>query len=56
MPYAMQLVQPIALIVNDGVVLHVAGAEVATHQLLLLHLDLLRGMHVLMVMAQLDVL
>lgn len=34
--------------------LSVAGAEVATHQLLVPHLDLLTGKHVLMLMIWLD--
>ncbi len=57
MPHAIHLVQPIALIANDGVaVLCSVGAELATHQLLLPHLDLLRGMHVLMLMYSYDAL
>jgi len=59
--YAILLVQPTALIVNDGVaalcaVVCVVSAEFATHQLLLQHLDLLRGMHVLMLMYSYDAL
>lgn len=58
MHYAMQLFHSTALIVNDGVAALCAAvcvvvAEFATHQLLLQHLDLLRGKHVVMRMAQL---
>ena len=57
MPYAVCVVQPIALIAKHGVAsLCNVGAEAATHQLLLLNLGLLRGMHVLMLMYSYDAL
>ena len=56
-PYAVCVVQPSALIAKDGVAaLCNVGAEAATHQLLLLNLGLLRGMHVLMLMYSCDAL